>query len=188
LGTDTMVVYKSLLNGVSPFQHYRWPLPADGNPGDWVDAGTRKPVVCSWGVHGYLTRVQAERDTGNQVFEMEIEGEIAKDTEKATGQRGRLLRQLSGVVAVTLADVADAVAKNGSHSDALAAAAANMGVTLASVEKALPKDTFVVDEADNLVTLARYLRSASATLGDGFNRRIWALSGLPLLVEMKRAA
>lgn len=186
---DTMVVYKALRDGISPVQHFTWPLPEGDKPGDWVEIlPTEKPKLCAKGLHGYLTRKRAENE-GNQVFEMEIEGDIEKDNDKATGRRGRLVRQLSGRFAATLGDVATAVASSPAQDGtALLAAATKLGVKPLSIENAIPADIFVVDEMEALVTLRRYLSRKVSDLEtpNAIAVRVQAIAAMPLSLEAAR--
>jgi hypothetical protein len=183
---DRRIVFKSLKDGVSTVQNFTWPLPPDAaTPGDWVDTDPKKKIaVCVYGVHGWLTRRRAEQD-GNQVFEMEIEGDIVDDHEKAAGRRGRLLRQLSGAHAATLGELADLVTANGAGATALDLAAKRLGVTQASIEKALD-GAYTIDDNGELVRLGLYLRKAPPTVGDGFERRVSAMRRFPLALEAAR--
>ena len=177
---DTMVVFKALKDGVSPIQRYPWPLPTDGQPGAWVDT-VGKPALCANGVHGYLDRKKAE-SAGNQVFEMEIEGDIVKDHEKAAGQRGRLIRQLSGNRSITLDGLLTTVGL-APGATVLGEAATALGVTLDAIAAAIRKhDVRVVDDHDALVPLEDYMRVTSDTAA--VRRRVAPLAQLPLTVTI----
>ena len=190
---DTLIVVKALKrDGRAPYQAgFTWPLPKPGQPGDWVevDTTTRKPALCSWGLHGYLTLAIAKReheDRTHVFFEMELEGDIVKDQQKAAGARARLIRVLAGTYqhTLTLGEIAAAVQKNGTHPSALAAAAANLGLKVPALEAALPDDAYVVDDLEQLVTVKKFLKGTPGSLGDGFTRRIWALGRLPVVVQV----
>ena len=81
-----MIAYKFLgAGGIAPFTGFRWPV------GEWVDAGGADP--CRAGVHacrvGDLPIWMDE-----QLWEIELEGEIVEQTRKLVAARGRLLRRL----------------------------------------------------------------------------------------------
>lgn len=89
-----MIAYKSLdRDGRSTYRKYLWPLPADGGPGEWVEA-EGAPVLCSNGIHGWKSEDLARR-SGARVFEMELDGDSQGDHQKFVAQRGRLLREIS---------------------------------------------------------------------------------------------
>lgn len=179
---DVLTVYKALNDGVSPYQRYRWPLPNGDQPGDYVTA-SGKPKLCSMGVHGYLKRASAEV-SGNQVFEMEIEGDIVKDHEKAAGRRGRLIRQLSGTKTVTIADVV--AASSGSAPNLLDNAATTLGVPRSALAKALKAtNAIVVAPDDALVSLDAYLEGATPADAPSFAARVAAVSKVSMKVEFR---
>jgi len=90
-----MIVYKVLdSNGYSVYQRFQWPLPHGKRPGKWLKT-SKVPKLCAVGFHGYITLERAEKDCkehGWQIYEMELRGTIATDSEKAAASEGRLLR------------------------------------------------------------------------------------------------
>jgi hypothetical protein len=89
-----MIVYKSLNNGKSPFQFWDWTpyFPKNSRPGKWAKQSL-PPALCYRGFHGWLTLARAEQE-GQQVFEMELAGEIVQDKEKAASNKVRLLKRV----------------------------------------------------------------------------------------------
>ncbi|HYY02349.1 MAG TPA: hypothetical protein VE736_00550 [Gaiellaceae bacterium] len=83
-----MIAYKFLADGaVAPFTGFRWPV------GEWVDAGTVEP--CSNGVHA-CTVAQLPYWLGRELWEIELDGEIVRQTRKLVASRGRLVRRHDG--------------------------------------------------------------------------------------------
>jgi hypothetical protein len=104
-GTDDgpLTVYKLLKdNDRSTYQDWDWTqfLPSVGLPGDWVEiAKGLHPQICSIGFHGWLTLQKAKDEAVNNytrfsIYEMELEGEVKRDHQKACGRRARLIRKL----------------------------------------------------------------------------------------------
>jgi len=104
---DVVIAYKCLFPpgtpnaGRSQYQKAPWPLPANGEPGEWVELqrpeeGGRSLQVCNWGLHGYPSLDVAKMDgtgTGStDIYEMEIVGEVVRGNGKLCGYKARLLR------------------------------------------------------------------------------------------------
>jgi hypothetical protein len=96
----TCTVYKVLDSEYkSTVQHFSWPLPTKEEPGPWLDM-EGIPILCVRGYHGWLNKEKAFREAssrevkGAHVYEMEIEGEIRQDKEKACGTRARLVKEI----------------------------------------------------------------------------------------------
>ena len=88
---EQVIVYKALkADGRSTNVGWLWPLPSAGKPSAWQKI-SEPPVLCHVGYHGWLSLDRAMQE-GEQVWEMELAGEIVRDHEKAAGQRARLLR------------------------------------------------------------------------------------------------
>jgi hypothetical protein len=87
-----VIAYKFLRpDGTGVFTRFPWPLP-DGRPGAWVEA----PIVtCHSGVHacrvGHLPLW-----LGRELYEIELDGEIAEEHTKVVASRGRLVRRIDG--------------------------------------------------------------------------------------------
>lgn len=104
---ESVVAYKCLFPpgsanaGKSQYQKAPWPLPSNGEAGEWVEVqrpeeGGRAISICNWGLHGYPTLEIARRDgTGSgstDIYEMEIVGETRTGSGKICGYKARLLR------------------------------------------------------------------------------------------------
>jgi hypothetical protein len=75
--------------GTSVFTAFRWPLPADG-PGAWVDA----PVVpCRSGIHA-CRPADLPIWAGEELYEIELDGEVVHERTKVIAPRARLLRRV----------------------------------------------------------------------------------------------
>ena len=80
--------------GVGRFTGFPWPLPADGNPGAWVEA-TPPSTVCAAGVHACAVD-QLPHWLGPELWEVELAGDVVKSTYKLVAARGRLLGRVGG--------------------------------------------------------------------------------------------
>lgn len=99
-----ITVYKILSrDGTSTNVYWKWPIvPSDvydssAYPTDWIEIGKgEKPVICKVGFHGWLTEEIAlgHKAPLQLLFEMELEGDIVDDGQKATGRRARLTQLL----------------------------------------------------------------------------------------------
>jgi hypothetical protein len=75
--------------GRSRFAAFTWPLPADG-PGAWVDA----PIVpCRSGIHA-CRLADLPIWTADELYEIELDGEIVHERTKVVASRARLLRRV----------------------------------------------------------------------------------------------
>lgn len=79
---------------VGRFTGFPWPLPADGNPGAWVEA-TSPLTICATGIHACAVE-QLPHWLGPELWEVEVAGEVVKSTYKLVAARGRLLRRVGG--------------------------------------------------------------------------------------------
>ena len=97
------IVYKALCkDGKSTFQGWQWPLPTETEPGEWVEVNP-PAVLCLHGFHGYRELEQAFAFNGDDdVYEMEISGDIHRDHEKVVATKARLIRKLERNTAITI--------------------------------------------------------------------------------------
>jgi len=85
-----MRAYKILNQGCSPFTGWRWPLPAAGRPGEWVNAGG--PIgLCVNGIHAASVE-QLPHWLGMELWEVELDSEILHDAAALVASRARLVR------------------------------------------------------------------------------------------------
>lgn len=83
-----MNAYKFLDHGaVAPFTGFRWPV------GEWVDGGRVDP--CRSGIHACRVGDLAVW-LGEELWEIELEGEIVERERQVIAQRGRLVGQVDG--------------------------------------------------------------------------------------------
>jgi hypothetical protein len=76
--------------GVSPFTAFRWPLPGDG-PGPWIEA----PVEpCRSGIHA-CRPADLPMWVADELYEIELDGEIVHERTKVVASRARLLRHVT---------------------------------------------------------------------------------------------
>lgn len=90
-----MTAYKFLRSGaVGPFSGFRWPRPRGSAAGPWVEA-VGAPVRCRRGVHAchvdHLPWWLAD-----ELWELELAGEVVAYPHKLAAPRGRLVRRIDG--------------------------------------------------------------------------------------------
>lgn len=104
-----MKAYKFLAGGgTGRFSDFRWPLPADGGFGEWVDAG-EDLEDCRTGVHACTPRQLLEW-IDDELWEIELGGQIVERDAMIVAQRGRLLARVTAWNARTAQEFADACA------------------------------------------------------------------------------
>jgi hypothetical protein len=87
-----LLAYKVLSDGRSGFTGAPWPLPRDGQPGDWVRA--EGPIaLCENGVHA-CTADQLPQWLGMEIWEIELGGEILRTEPALIAAQARLVRKL----------------------------------------------------------------------------------------------
>src|SRR5262249_3229698 len=77
--------------GVAPFTSYAWPLPQGEEPGAWVEVETVEP--CRRGVHA-CTRDDLPYWFQDELWEVELDGEVQRVGHKLAARRGRLVRRV----------------------------------------------------------------------------------------------
>jgi hypothetical protein len=84
--------YKVLTGGRSGFTGSPWPLPEGNRPGDWVLASG--PLgLCTNGIHA-STVDQLPQWLGDEIWEIELAGEVVRAEPALVARRARLLRQV----------------------------------------------------------------------------------------------
>lgn len=87
-----MRAYKTLSEGRSQFTGLSWPLPAGGQPGAWVQADG--PIaLCDNGIHACDSH-QLPHWIGMELWEVELGGEIVRESDAVIASRARLLRRV----------------------------------------------------------------------------------------------
>ena len=88
-----MIAYKFLKEGaVGLFTGHRWPTPADGEPGEWVEAPA--PLsMCESGIHACTAHDLAPW-IDDELWVVDLAGEIEEDDDIVVATRGRLLRRV----------------------------------------------------------------------------------------------
>ena len=98
-----MRAYKFLdAQGVTVISGTPWPLPSGDEPGPWVEAPSVRP--CHEGIHACRVEELAYW-LSDELWEIELDGEIRAAQHKVVARRGRLVRRLdawSGGVAAEL--------------------------------------------------------------------------------------
>jgi hypothetical protein len=82
--------------GVGPFFKVPWPLPSDGRPGAWVDAGRAAP--CRSGIHACWAG-QLPYWIREELWVVELDGDIVESAGKLVASRGRLLEPVAAWMA-----------------------------------------------------------------------------------------
>jgi len=104
-----MKAYKFLaLGGVGRFSEFVWPRPAGAEPGAWV-AALERLENCRHGVHA-CTPNQLLDWLDDELWEIELDGEIVEGEAMVVAERGRLLRQVARWDGPTAQEFADACA------------------------------------------------------------------------------
>jgi len=128
--------------GTSVLTGFRWPLPADGSPGPWVEAAGVRP--CRAGVHACAADDLAYW-IADHLWVVELAGETAPGRHKVAARRGRLIHRIDawhlGVQGELAADVTwrsrdlalSALRHVGHHGMADRLAACSSGPDLAAV-------------------------------------------------------
>lgn len=88
-----MLAYKVLHGGSSMFSGFRWPLPDGAQPGAWVTA-SGPLALCGNGIHA-STIGQLPQWLGDEIWEIELDGEIVEEEPALVAERARLLRRVS---------------------------------------------------------------------------------------------
>jgi hypothetical protein len=88
-----VLAYKVLSEGRSRFTGWRWPLPGDDRPGAWVES-REPPALCQSGVHA-CTVAQLPQWLGDELWRIELGGEILTTEPALVAARGRLLERVS---------------------------------------------------------------------------------------------
>lgn len=87
------VAYKFLRPGaVGPFSDFTWPAPSGGSPGRWVEA-TIGDGACRDGIHA-CERSQLPVWIWEELWEVELAGEVEPLGRKLRAPRGRLVRRI----------------------------------------------------------------------------------------------
>jgi hypothetical protein len=117
---QTQVAYKVVKpDGTTQFGHGRLRPPEDGGEGEWLEdprcgvmSGGFLPELCRRGYHGWLALDRAVAEaypgTGFEVWEVELDGDLRRDGEKACGRRMRFVRKVrnaDGSEALALAEL-----------------------------------------------------------------------------------
>ena len=85
-----MIAYKFLRNdGTSVFTRFAWSLP-DFGPGAWVEADVEP---CRSGIHA-CRLADLPYWAGQELYEVELDGEIAEGSMKVVAPRARLVRRI----------------------------------------------------------------------------------------------
>jgi len=87
-----LVAYKFLRPGaIGPFSGFAWPAPA-GGAGEWVEAATSRGP-CRDGIHA-CEPPHLARWIWEELWEVELDGEVERRRHKLRAPRGRLLRRV----------------------------------------------------------------------------------------------
>jgi hypothetical protein len=104
-----VIAYKFLCAGaIGPFSRFAWPPPRRRGPGAWV-TGTPDPAPCRGAVHACRTS-DLPWWLQDELWEAELDGEVATGRHKVMAPRGRLLRRVEGWDAACSQRFADACA------------------------------------------------------------------------------
>lgn len=93
MAESTVLAYKVLMDGRSAFTGWRWPLPDADSPGEWVRASEAPLELCVNGVHA-CSVAQLPQWLGDQIWRIELGGEVVDAGPALVASRGRLLGPL----------------------------------------------------------------------------------------------
>ena len=106
----SVLAYKFLRPGaVGPFSGHRWPTPGNGDRGPWVETSSWTEV-CRDGVHG-CERSHLPLWIWEELWEVELAGEVQAEGHKLRAPRGRLVRRVEQWSAATAKAFAKACAR-----------------------------------------------------------------------------
>ena len=104
------LAYKFLSPGaVGLYSGFRWPVPENGAPGQWVEA-TGKLVDCFNGVHACRVR-DLPSWIDDELWTVELGGNLVERETMVIADRGRLVRRVEGWTAAAASDFAEACAR-----------------------------------------------------------------------------
>jgi hypothetical protein len=158
-------------NAIGPFSGFRWPTPRGSAPGPWVDADGA-PIRCRRGVHA--CRLQdLPWWLADELWEVELAGDVVAYPHKVAGRRGRLVRRIDGWTGAARRDYVHACAWRARDRalEALDAPAAERLRATATLEE-------VQSTARELAEADSHARIALAMAADGATT---ALSELPAM-------
>jgi len=90
-----MIAYKFLRSGAKGLvSGFRWPTPQGGSPGEWVHA-TSPIRECEAGIH-VCRAMDLPYWMCDELWAIEVDGEVVEGTDMLIAPRGRLLHPLSG--------------------------------------------------------------------------------------------
>jgi len=96
-------------HGTAVLTGYAWPLPSGRSPGPWVEAAEARP--CEAGVHA-CTAEHLAYWLGEDLWVIELDGEIIPGRHKVAARRGRIVRRVDAWQAGVAADLCtDAVSR-----------------------------------------------------------------------------
>ena len=102
-----MRAYKFLaLGAVGRFSEFSWPQPSGSEPGAWV-AATAQLADCRHGVHA-CSPGQLLDWIDDELWEIELEGQIVASEAMLVAERGRLLKRIAEWDGATAQEFADA--------------------------------------------------------------------------------
>lgn len=129
---SAMVAYKFLRPGaIGPFSGHSWPAPRDHGPGEWVDAPL-SAGACRDGVHA-CERRHLPRWIWEELWEVELGGEVEVRRHKLRAARGRLLRRVDTWSMASARAFARACAEQAAnHASAAAPADAQIAAAMAA--------------------------------------------------------
>jgi hypothetical protein len=95
--------------GVGPFSRFKWPAPAGDEPGEWVDSRDWRDL-CQGGIHACRTS-DLPWWIREELWLVELDGEVEAHQHKLRAQRGRLVRQVEDWTPETALEFTEACAK-----------------------------------------------------------------------------
>lgn len=104
-----MIAYKFLsAGGVGRFSDFHWPLPHESEPGEWVSA-VGSLDNCLNGIHACRSG-QLLDWIDEELWEIELDGDVLESSSMLVAERGRLLRRMDGWDSAAARDLGTACA------------------------------------------------------------------------------
>jgi hypothetical protein len=132
--SPVVLAYKSLSTGaLGLFSGFRWPTPAPGRPGEWVEAGG--PIsACERGIHAYTVR-DLLGWLDEELWRIELGGAVIEADSMLVAERGRLLGRVDAWTAELAEELAETCARRGQKTAVRALQSARLAADADALER-----------------------------------------------------
>jgi hypothetical protein len=182
-----VIAYKFLCaGGVGPFSRYAWPLPRDDRAGAWV-IGAADAVPCRTAVHACRVR-DLPWWLQDELWEVELDGEVTAGRHKVMAPRGRLLGRVDGWDAGCAQRFADACAMRARDHAAVALERAGAGELGAALRAAADARELLDAARPVAATAPEPARVPAAMAGDAARRALGGAAVVTAYIAAHAAA